>query len=71
MKKTGVLEEAQVLPLTLHRIMDGTRYSMLIGKPGTRRKPDREVQLLAPGLVRCKIDFLDLPGRLQTKGHAE
>ena len=71
MKVAGVLEEAQVLPVALPRIMDRTGRPGPIGKPRTRGETDREVQLLAPRFVRSKGDLLDPPGRLYTKGHAE
>lgn len=62
MEVAGVLEEAQVLPPPFHRVMDRTGRPEPVGKPGTRWKADHDVQFLAPGFVRGKGDFLDLPG---------
>jgi hypothetical protein len=71
MQVTGVLEEVQVLPGTLDRVMHWAGLAAGVDKPAAARKAEGQVKFLPALRPRLEFNGVNLLRAVQTQGHAK
>ena len=71
MQETGVLEEVQVLPSSLHGVMNRARLSLAIRKTTAAYKTDCQVKFFPHTSAWLELDRFDLPRGMQAQSHAK